>query len=183
MRRSRLIHDAADAPPAEALAGRMSFQDARDQYQSLIFAYVSRRIRPVEEAEDITAHVFVDAFKSWHRLRGPAKHWLLGIARRKVCDALRRRPREWSLAERDSAGNALDEFVVSSESQRALQIVQCLPDDQRDAFLMQVLEGLSIDDIAEIMKRSPASVNSLLQRARARIQKTLESQSWEGVGK
>jgi RNA polymerase sigma-70 factor, ECF subfamily len=181
MRRSCLIHDAAEAN-VEALAGRMSFEDARDQYQSLIFAFVSRRIRPVEEAEDITAHVFVDAYKSWRRLKGPAKHWLLGIARRKVCDALRRRRGHWSIDERDSAGNALDEFVASAESRQAMQIVHSLPDDQRDAFLMQILEGLSIEDIAKILKRSPASVNSLLQRARARIQKTLGSQTREGVG-
>ena len=161
----------------------MSFDEAREQYEALIFTFVSRRIRPVEEAEDIVAHVFVDAYLQWRRLRGEPKNWLLGIARRKVCDALRKQRKSWSLEEGDARACALGGFIEATQVRQAVLIVASLPDDQRDAFLLQVLEELSIDEIAQVMGRSGASVNSLLQRARARIQRTLESQQREGVCK
>ena len=180
IRRRRLIKSAnAD----QTVMAPISFEDARDMYLGLVFAFVSRRIRPKEEAEDIVAHVFVDAYQQWRRLRGEPKNWLLGIARRKVCDALRKQRNPWSLHECDSTTNGLDQFVEAAEVRRALQIVMVLPDDQRDAFLLQILEQFSIEEIAEVMERSVASVNSLLQRARARIQKTLDSQDREGVYK
>jgi DNA-directed RNA polymerase specialized sigma24 family protein len=53
---------------------------------------VSRRVPGQEEAEDITAEVFAAAFVGLPRFRGhcPPYLWLLGIARRKIADALRR---------------------------------------------------------------------------------------------
>jgi RNA polymerase sigma-70 factor (ECF subfamily) len=178
MRRKGLIEEArakiTDSSP-------VSFNDAREQYEALIFAFVSRRIRPVEEAEDIVAHVFVDAFIQWRRLRGAPKNWLLGIARRKVCDALRKQKRLWSLQEGDASASALDGFIEAVEVRQAITIVMSLPEDQRDAYLFQVLEQLSIDEIAQVMNRSSTSVNSLLQRARTRIQKALDTQQREGA--
>ncbi|MDR3691095.1 MAG: RNA polymerase sigma factor [Fimbriimonas sp.] len=165
----------------KAVAGRMSFEEARDVYESLVFAYVSRRIRPIEEAEDIVAHIFVDAYMQWRRLRGEPKHWLLGIARRKVCDALRKRRRSVPLRDGDAVRCALGGFIQAIEARQAVEIVMQLPDDQRDAFLLQILEQFSIEEIAVVMGRSTASVNSLLQRARARIQRTLDGQRREGV--
>jgi len=177
--RRRLLVDIARARESDSRS--VSFNDAREQYEALIFAFVSRRIRPVEEAEDIVAHVFVDAFVQWRRLRGAPKNWLLGIARRKVCDALRKQRKLWSLQEGDARACALGGFIEAVEVRQAVAIVMTLREDQRDAFLLQVLEELSIDEIAQVMSRSSASVNSLLQRARARIQKTLDSQQREGV--
>lgn len=178
MRRKRLINTAR---AEESVSAPATFKDARERYEALIFAYVSRRIRPIEEAEDIVAQVFVDAYLQWRRLRGHPKNWLLGIARRKVCDALRKQRRMWSLQEGDAKACALGGFIEAAEIRQAVAIVMGLPDDQRDAFLLQVLEELPIDEIAQVMHRSSASVNSLLQRARARIQRTLESQTREGV--
>ncbi|RYG43542.1 sigma-70 family RNA polymerase sigma factor, partial [bacterium] len=77
--------DAVDLPAAAPLT---SFAEARRLYQPLVFAFVARRIRPTEDAEDIVAAVFVDAYRGWSRRKGEARLWLLGIARRKVADAL-----------------------------------------------------------------------------------------------
>lgn len=171
------------AEATEAPSQAMTFAEARKEYQSAVFAFVSRRIRPVEEAEDIVANVFVDAYKQWRKLRGSPRNWLLGIARRKVCDALRKKKNMWPLHETDRQASAIDGFVHAAEVDEAVGIVLSLPDDQRDVFLMQVLEQMSIDEIAQVMGRSGAAVNSLLQRARARIQRTLESRQREEVEK
>lgn len=147
------------------------FDEARDQYQSLVFAFVSRRIRPVEDAQDLTAQVFVDAYRQWRQLKGPAKLYLLGIARNKVSDALRRRKPVFTLREEDLVHGGMEEFVSYAEAQAAFATVMKLPAEERDAILMQVLDELSVEEIAAVLGRTVKATNSLLQRARGRIQK------------
>ena len=158
----------------------VSFEGARDQYQALVFAFVSRRISPIEEAQDVTAQVFVDAFRQWRRLRGPAKLYLLGIARRKVSDAYRRRRPQIVLREDDCQTSGLDEFVSFAEAREAYAIVMRLPANERDAILMQVLEEMPVEEIASVIGRSTKATNSLLQRARSHIAKMTTIQSSNG---
>ena len=163
-------------------ATRMSipFDEARDQYQSLVFAFVSRRVRPVEEAQDLTAQVFVDGYRQWRRLRGPAKLYLLGIARNKVSDALRRQRHTLALREEDCQASGMDEYVFFAEANEAYAIVMRLPADERDAILMQVLEEMPVGEIASVIGRSIKATNSLLQRARGRINKMTAAQISNG---
>ena len=60
-----------------------------------VFAYVHRHCRRREDAEDLTAEVYVAAVASIDRFRGEASvlTWLIGIARRKLVDAARRQGR------------------------------------------------------------------------------------------
>lgn len=163
-----------------AAAPAATFDKAREQYQSLVFAFVSRRISPVEEAQDLTAQVFVDAFRQWRRIRTSPKLYLLGIARKKVSDVLRRRKVHFSLREEDLKGSSFDEFVSCAEADAAYQIVMKLPADERDAILMQVLEEMPVEEIASVLGRSAIATNSLLQRARGRIRKMTAGQTHSG---
>ncbi len=137
-----------------------------------VFAYVSRRVRPREEAEDVTAETVQAALSGWHRLRsGDRRLWVLGIARRKTADAIRRksRRRETALAEEMPAPGRPGQDMDEAEATAQLRaVVLALPKDQREALLLQHLERLSQAEIAVVMGRSPAAVNGLLQRARAR---------------
>jgi RNA polymerase sigma-70 factor, ECF subfamily len=170
--------------PVQALPQRaMPFEEARDQYQSLVFAFVSRRIRPIEEAQDLTAQVFFDAYRQWGRIRGSAKLYLLGIARKKVSDSLRRRRSVYPLREEDLQGCGMDEFFSFAEARDAYQIVMKLPADERDAILMQVLEEMPVEEIAIVIGRSIAATHSLLQRARARIRKATGDSISDGGSK
>ena len=159
-------------PPTES-----SFAEARTTYQGYVFGFVSRRIKPVEDAEDVTVEVFVDAYRNWRKCTGDPRLWLLGIARRKVADAYRRRKPHFQLSAKDEpAGDTFEEFVGGYQSQQALQLLQKLPPDQRDALLLQILEELSIEEIAKVMGRSHAATNSLLQRARKQERSIVNAQ-------
>src|SRR5437763_12767387 len=70
-----------------------------------VYHYVSRRVRRREDAEDVAAEVFEAAFRGLSRLRvvDDPRVWLIGIARRKVADHLRRAVRRRELLDADSA--------------------------------------------------------------------------------
>ncbi|HSI73618.1 MAG TPA: sigma-70 family RNA polymerase sigma factor [Fimbriimonas sp.] len=176
-----MIETSAQAPESHAAHICLEFAEARTEYQSLIFAFISRRIKPVEDAEDLTAQVFVDAYRGWRKLRGSPKLWLLGIARRKVYDAWRKRRPSFSLREEDASSDGMEIFVGNLQMREAMRIALALPALERDALLLQVLDDLSVEEIALVLGRSTKATNSLLQRARARVRKMTGNQNGESI--
>ena len=53
--------------------------------------------------------------------------------------------------------------------------IQQLPNKQKVAFTLNRIEGLSYQEISDVMKLSVASIESLLHRARKNLRKTLET--------
>lgn len=157
-------------------ASRLTFTEARLALQPVIFAFVARRVRPLEEAEDVVAAIFVDAFRHWHRCKGDPRLWLLGIARRKVADSLRKKRNHWTIREGDATADALGDFVQRAQAERAAALVARLPQDERDALLMQALEEMPIEEIASVLGRSVKATNSLLGRARTRARRLADRQ-------
>jgi RNA polymerase sigma-70 factor, ECF subfamily len=177
----------ATVAPAGALermerAERVTAAELHERYLEDVLRYVSRRVPRQEEAQDITAEVFAAAFLALPRFRGPGSPypWLLGIARRKIADALRRRAvqRETLASELSTLAEAgppweaqvtegPEAAVVRAEAARVLRALMAeLIPLQREALLLQHWEQLTVPEIAIVMGRSPASVKSLLQRAR-----------------
>lgn len=152
----------------------IDFAEARARYAGLVFAFVSRRIRPYEDAEDICAQVFVDAYRHWGRQKGDPKLWLLGIARRKLAD-FRRRQRPWWTFRDDDApmGDAMADMVAEANRREIVAALRGLTKPEREALLLQVLEELTVAEVAAVMGRTPQATNSLLQRARARLRRLL----------
>ena len=159
------------------------------QYLKDVFRYVSRRVADREQAEDITAETFAAAFAALPKFRGQCdpKIWLFSIARHNILMELRRkkvRPQTLSLDRQYSAheeGLPADEPSIRTENpadnpQAALEreearqtirkMMSALKEDQCEALRLKYWEDLSINEMAVVLKRSPAAVNSLLQRAR-----------------
>lgn len=158
-----------------------------ERYLKDVFRYVSRRV-PRQEVDDVTMQVFATALEALPRFRGecPPRIWLLKIAHGKVVDALRRRAsrRETlasELADAEQGTDPLADTLASTaegpetvfergEARRMIRhLVGQLNKDQREALLLQYVEELPVAEIAVIMGRSAAAIDSLLQRARATL--------------
>jgi RNA polymerase sigma-70 factor (ECF subfamily) len=59
-------------------------------------------------------------------------------------------------------------------------ILATLPENLREAFVVRELEGLPVDEAAEVLGISPGNVAVRASRARARIRKELERLGWTG---
>ena len=148
------------------------------RYLADVFAYIARRVPDRQEAEDVTAEVFAAAFTALPGRRGAQGPypWLLGIARRKVADSLRRRGRQAGRVgaltdDLPAAVRDLPEATLARQERAGLirELLAALPEDQREALLLHYVEGLPQVEVAAVLGRSPAAVNSLLQRARAAV--------------
>lgn len=169
-----MTHPFTKAAELASAPERLGFEEARDLYQSVVFAFVARRVRPIEDAEDIVAAVFADAFSQWRKIKGDPRLWLFGIARRKMAGRLRRQKRNWPLREADACSDGMSAFVSAAEAEAAARVLSKLPMEEREVLLMSVADELTIAEIAVVIGRTEKAANSLLGRARARARRLTE---------
>jgi RNA polymerase sigma-70 factor (ECF subfamily) len=134
-----------------------------------VYAYVIRRVRDRDEAQDITSDVFHLALKSLPRFewRGvPFSAWLYRIAFNEIAD------RSKSLAKRRAFFHESDAGVTDASNiddaerrGRLFKLVERLPRDQSRVIVMRFAEDRSIREIATALGRSEGSVKQLQFRA------------------
>lgn len=131
-----------------------------EEHFDAVFRFLSRRLNNADDAKDVAEETFAAAvLKRCPRGVAP-RMWLYGIARRKLADALRKRRRHENIDPNMADPSNLEASLALRRS------IEALPQHQREAFLLQALEDLSVEEIAQVMRRSRTSVKALLQRAR-----------------
>ncbi|MBN9113080.1 MAG: sigma-70 family RNA polymerase sigma factor [Pseudonocardia sp.] len=131
------------------------------------------------EADDLLQDTYLRAVRSLPRFtgEGPARAWLLAIARRAAADAVRtavRRPRtsgvdDWdAVAARGARVSAADEAVLVSV------LVAALEPDRRDAFVLTQVLGLGYAEAAQVCDCPVGTIRSRVARAREDLVAALE---------
>lgn len=167
------------------------------KYQGRISALVSRYISDPGEVEDVTQEAFIKAYRALERFRGDSAFytWLYRIAANAAKNHLvakGRRPRSDASIE---DAEAFDEFASSSDSGSPEAIamgdelvgvvdaaMRALPEELRAALTLRELEGLSYDDIAEVLGCPVGTVRSRIFRAREAIDERVREQIGGGSG-
>ncbi len=138
----------------------------------------ARHHAAVDVAEDIVAETWMAVAKGLPSFDGDADHfrgWLFAIARRRVADHYRttaRRPSTVALDDAHESATAGPEEIVLEKltSDSAVErLLRDLPPEQAEAVLLRVVAGLSVDQVATAMGRSPGSVRVLQHRALRRL--------------
>ncbi|MEU0390701.1 sigma-70 family RNA polymerase sigma factor [Streptomyces chartreusis] len=165
---------------AWALAARSGDPDAIDLFVRALHRDVRRYVTFLgadpQSADDLTQDTFLRALGSLHRFEGrsSARTWLLSIARRAVIDNMRHsssRPRlsdtdDWqSAAERAQPRDlpGFDDGVALAE------LLNALPDDRREAFVLTQLVGLPYAEAAGVSDCPIGTVRSRVARARTSL--------------
>lgn len=155
------------------------------KYQHRIFGLISRYVRDVDEVQDVAQEAFIKAYKALPRFRGESAFytWLYRIAINTAKNYLVSRSRrppgsdvEIGEAEYYEAGGALrdienPENALFGRELKAVveRAISGLPDDLRTAVTLREFDGLSYEDIAEIMDCPVGTVRSRIFRAREAI--------------
>jgi len=185
-----------------AVAGdQRAFELLVIKYQRRIERLIGRMVRDADLVQDIAQETFIRAFRALHQFRGEAQFytWLYRIAvntAKKALVDLRRDPviPESALHAGDDEdetyrpGNELttdetpDSVLAAKEIAAAVNAaMEALPEELRQAITLREIEGLSYEEIAEIMACPIGTVRSRIFRAReaisARVKPLLERQS------
>lgn len=146
----------------------------------------------IQDAEDIAQEVFVEVYRSIGKFKEQSSlsTWVYRIAVSKSLEFIRHRKRKKRASffqsliglEDERASAVSDTFnhpgVQMENKQRGEVIfaaINELAENQKIAFILSKVEGLSYQEIASIMELSISSIESLLHRAKKNLQKKLET--------
>ncbi|RVA71156.1 RNA polymerase sigma factor [Mesorhizobium sp. M7A.F.Ca.CA.001.11.2.1] len=145
-------------------------------------------VRNDSEAEDIVQEAYVKAFAHLDAFRGDSSlaTWLSRIVINEALGRLRKRRKTVALPENPQAEiirfplNPSDDPERTMAQRQILQLVEqatdSLPDVYRTVFVARVIEGLSIEETADLLGVRPQTVKTRLHRARALVRKALDDQ-------
>ena len=172
------------------------------KYQRRIERLIGRMVRDVDLVEDIAQETFIRAYRALAQFRGDAQFytWLYRIAVNTAKKALMDLKRDPLVSESALRGGSDDEDetsaveneLTSSETPETIlaakeiaatvnSAMEALPEELRQAVTLREIEGLSYEEIAEVMNCPIGTVRSRIFRAReaisAKVKPMLENQS------
>jgi RNA polymerase sigma-70 factor (ECF subfamily) len=172
------------------------------KYQRRIERLIGRMVRDTDLVEDIAQETFIRAYRALAQFRGEAQFytWLYRIAvntAKKALVDLKRDPvvsesalrggsddeEETSGVENELTSAETPETVLAAKEIAATvnSAMEALPEELRQAVTLREIEGLSYEEIAEVMNCPIGTVRSRIFRAReaisAKVKPMLENQS------
>jgi len=174
---------------AQALAGSQSaYRELVRRFQGPVLNLVAHLARGRADAEDLTQEVFVKAFAALRRYDPARKFssWLFKIAHNQTIDHLRRtRPDMISVHTSGQADALLTDAASPADlaEQAALAGAMAaalgrLRVEYREALVLRYQEGLSQDEIAEVMGVPDGTVKTYLHRARKELAAEMTARGW-----
>ena len=181
---------------ARAQAGDMSaFEALVGRHEDKVYGLALRMTRSEADAAEITQDTFLSAYQHLSEFRGEAAFgsWVHRIAANNALMRLRRQKvldivsddlagpeftERGSLAEPPESdwSRRADDQLLDEELGRAIQAAtDALPEGYREVFLLKDLEGLSYEEISEMVGISVPAVKSRLHRARLALREAIDA--------
>ncbi len=159
------------------------------RYQYKIQNLVARLIRDPAEQEDVAQEAFIKAYRAIGNFRGDSAFytWLYRIAINTAKNHLvsaGRKPPSRDVSPDDSAMMGQVEGLVEMNSPEAIlqndelvntirQAIDELPDELKETIMLREFDGLSYEDIADVMGCPIGTVRSRIFRARDAIEQAI----------
>src|SRR3954447_4573842 len=178
-----LLREARSAPAA--------FRELYERHARPVYGFHLRRTRDEHVALDLTAETFAQAWLARGRFRdeagGSAGPWLFGIARNLLAQSVRRRAGELSACERLGVLTRLDRGPAAAEPADGWlddgpgDLLDGLPDGQRDAVELRVVEELDYAEVAARLGTTPAAARVRVTRGLGQLRARLTNDDTEVV--
>ncbi|MEE8142172.1 MAG: sigma-70 family RNA polymerase sigma factor [Planctomycetota bacterium] len=176
---------------AIAAGDRRLFAELLKRYQDRVVNLVYRLVGDWDAALDLGQEAFLRIYRraSSYRPEGNAKSWILAVAMNVARDYLRSRRRILYLDRIDVGDGFMSpglnrgpatppEILEREESRRRVrQVLQALPSSARTILLLRDFEGLSYEEMAEVLGCEMGTVKSRLHRGRRQFEELFRR--WE----
>lgn len=159
-----------------------AFEELVVLFRRPVTGFIWRFLADEHSAEDVAQDVFVTVLEKPHyRFSGSFRAWLFGIARHKAIDYIRRHRRTLPLSEltdRPDGAPGPEETVLASERRRQVNdLLLQLKDDRRLALLLTAGEGLSYEETAAVLHKTPDQIRNLCHRGRQQLRQAMKEVS------
>jgi RNA polymerase sigma-70 factor (ECF subfamily) len=169
---------------------KRAFELLVEKYQRKLARLLSRFIRDPAEVEDVTQEAFIKAYRALPAFRGDSAFytWLyrIGIntAKNYLMAMGRRAPTSTEVEAEEAEGfeeaeqlrdiNTPESLLLSNEiAETVNSTIEKLPEELRTAIQLREIEGMSYEDIAQVMNCPIGTVRSRIFRAREAIAQQL----------
>lgn len=170
-------------------------QGRSEVFEVLVRRYMEKAFRiafdfthNTEEAKDLSQDAFLRAFSRIKQFDGRSSFytWFYRLVVNLCLDHVRRKGKiVWESLETDQestnpatwlkdTASTPDEQAIAGETQRRVDLtLNAMPNKQRTAFMLRNHQGLSVPDIAKVMKTTEGTVRVYLHRAVAALRQSL----------
>lgn len=162
-----------------------AFELIVNEYQRNVYNLALRMVGDPEDAADMSQEAFIKAYSSLSGFRGDSKLsvWLYRIVSNVCLDFLRKKSRqsavsltvededdgdvELDIADEASSPEVLLERKLTRDAVR--RGLDSLPPDMREILLLREIQGMSYDEIAQVLDLEEGTVKSRIFRARKKL--------------
>ena len=170
------------------IENQFHFEKLYHEYKTLVFNVALNYLQNVEDAEEITQDVFVKVYNFLESFNQKSSHktWIYRITINQCLDFIKQKNSQKrffifgkkSQNEQEYLNKATFEhpgILMENKEEAAIlfEVINTLTENQKTAFLLSKLDGLSNPEISEIMQLSISSVESLIFRAKVALQDKL----------
>lgn len=162
---------------------KMNFEEIFNTHKERVFSLCFRYLQQEQEAEDAVQEVFVKVFYKLDTFKAESQigTWIYRIAINHCLDILKSKKRKQQILRfvtflpfvTENIGQTEAKLEDKEAYQKLQDKMQLLPEKQLTALVLNKLEGISIEQVAQIMNLSYKAVESLLQRGKQNLQKYL----------
>ena len=166
-----------------------AFKFLVENYKSIVFNTTLPIIQNSEEADDISQEVFIQIYKSINGFKGNSSllTWIYRITVSKCFEHLRFKKRKKRFSQiinlfRED-GTVIDipqfehpgvQLEKKEDAKLLFEAIESLNDEQKTAYTLKNIQGLSYNKISKVMDKSTSSIESLIFRAKKNLKKYLE---------
>jgi RNA polymerase sigma factor (sigma-70 family) len=181
-----------------------AFEVLLKRHETALWRFIVKTLRDTAAAEDVMQDTWITVTQQAARYVDNAANegqtaqfrtWLFTLARSRTIDHLRKQKPEVSTEDfsdsqsdwlgnlaADSGFGPLRQLESREQAGALLQALQDLPEDQREAFLLQAEGGLSVEEIAASCQVTFETAKSRLRYARSKLKACLAAWSSERTG-
>ena len=150
-----------------------AFGELYTRYVKKMYSYIFHRTGNTQDAEDLTAKVFIRAYShvgNYVDRGAPFQAWLYRIAHNLVANWHRDQARRKIIALDDYVAHSLQSEAPErlaedvEERDQLMESVRRLPEERQQLLLLKFIEQLSNAEIGEIMGRTEGAIKSLYHR-------------------
>lgn len=150
-------------------------EDIWREHHDQLLAFISKRIKNRDDAEDILQDVFIKILSKIGTLKDSSKlqSWIYQMTRNAIIDYIRRKKFQELEAEIKDIEDESDETAMKEATGWIGYYVDALPDNYREAVVLYEMNGKSQKEVADQMGITYVNARSRIQRGRQLLKKNL----------